>query len=124
MVVTTSRIRWVDNVTVWLVVLEEHGHEFATILFHVSTEIAVYCRSLDFTVPELTCRIRNFDSRNVLYVFYDDDFCPCAGTLSIRPRYCACVLSVLQKPVSNTRNASKFFDKNCELFYDKSYKLE
>jgi hypothetical protein len=64
--VTTSRIRWVDNMTVWLVVLEEHEHEFAAIIFQVSAEIAVYCRSLDFTELELNCSIRNFENRNVL----------------------------------------------------------
>jgi hypothetical protein len=60
-VVTASRIRWVDNITVWLVVLAEHKREFATILFRVPTEISVYCRSLDFTGLELNCSIRNFE---------------------------------------------------------------
>jgi hypothetical protein len=65
-VITASRIRWVHNVTVWLDVLAEHEREFATILFQVSTEIAVYCQSLDFTRLKLNCSIRNCENRNVL----------------------------------------------------------
>jgi hypothetical protein len=65
-VVTASRIKSVDNITAWLAVLAEHEREFATVLFQVSTEIAVYCRSLYFTGLELNCSIRNFENRNVL----------------------------------------------------------